>query len=144
MRARGQRIGGRGFGVAPTGLGLSSELFPALTGWASFCRAYSAEETRNQKSWPFVPHGKRAQRPGKKKQLHAWNFGAALLHQQLERSATHEKRVELSEERDKINVGIHDDPVELTVGASDVTVEAHGNVVANRAHGDLQRKFAEQ
>ena len=39
-RRRGRiRLGG---GVAPTALGLSSKLFPALTGWASFCRAYGA------------------------------------------------------------------------------------------------------
>jgi hypothetical protein len=46
-RGGGRRISGRGDGVAPTALGLSSELFPALTGWANFCRAYGAGETRS-------------------------------------------------------------------------------------------------
>jgi hypothetical protein len=47
---RAETISECGAGVAPTALGLSSELFPALTGWAIFCRAYGAEEMRSRKS----------------------------------------------------------------------------------------------
>ena len=49
------------------------------------------------------------------------------------------KRIELAIERGEIDAGIGRDPVVFAAWTGDEAVEAHGNVVAETAHGGSPR-----
>src|SRR5207249_12278212 len=68
----------------------------------------------------------------------SFTAGCAAGHR-LERLASHEERVERREERLEVDVLVHDDPVGLALRSGDVTVEAHGNLVANASFFQCSR-----
>ncbi len=80
------------------------------------------------------------ERSRKDQRFHSGHRGTPLLlHHALERSASHKGRVELIEQRTKVDVGIHYDPVEFTVWACDVPIQTGSYLVANPSHEHLQR-----
>ena len=52
----------------------------------------------------------------------------------FERLAAHHEGIELGEEGGEIEIGIHDNPVRLTVGPGDIAIQAHGHLIAHSSH----------